>query len=205
MLPKIVDLRDPNPNITFKFNQAAGFMKGGKTQIEIDPDCLAGFYPVSIKLSNGFNAVTRYQFVIVIEKSQGQPETKQVIKDKLSQFFDGPIPNLFYNYSKEENYFPAHISSVTYKGLVTIEISETVLVPIHELKRNSSSTRRLAYSETQIDQFLDNLVFKFSIVSQQETRPIFNWTCVFFNASTVQVQLYLERPFDVSADRQEQI
>ncbi len=88
-LPEILDLRDADPIVNFNFNLATSFMKGSKNNITIDMECLAGFYPIAIRLNNTYNAVTRYQFIIVIQKSQGLPTTNQIVKNRLSQLFNG--------------------------------------------------------------------------------------------------------------------
>ena len=67
-------------------------MNGSKTNITIGPECEAGLYPVAIKLNNTYNAVTRYQLIIVISKTQGLPNSPFIVKDRLSWLFNGSIP-----------------------------------------------------------------------------------------------------------------
>lgn len=66
---EILDYRDKNPTVSFNFNMAASFMKGSKENITIESECKAGFYPISIKVSNLYDTFTRYQMIVQIWKT----------------------------------------------------------------------------------------------------------------------------------------
>ena len=139
-------------------------MKGTNRNITIGFECLAGFYPVAIKLNNTYNAVTRYQLIIVIQKTQGLPDTNEKVKYRLSWIFNGSIPEISSSRSEETNL--AKIKSVTNKGLVTVELSQQILLPYPQANQTYNNTaRKLKVESAESAKFLDSLVLQFSLVT----------------------------------------